>query len=74
MVFQGVLSRIIIVRISAAAIPLAVHFAMPYGWTRTLTVVAISVILTALVILYVGCSRNERQSILLALKKKLRRA
>ena len=47
---------------------------MPYGWTRTLTVVAISVILTALVILYVGCSRNERQPILLALKKKLRRA
>ena len=58
----------------ATTIPFAIHFTMPYGWARTLTVVAISVILTALVILYVGCSRNERQSILLALKKKLRRA
>lgn len=72
--FKSVLLRILIVTVSAAAIPLAVHFTMPYGWTRTLTVVAISVILTALVIGYVGCSRNERQSILLALKKKLRRA
>ena len=72
--FRSVLSRILTVTISAAAIPLAFHLTMPYGWLRTLTVVAVSVILTAVVILYVGCSRNERHSILLALRKKLRRA
>ena len=69
--FRSVLLRILIVAISAVAIPLAVHFTMPYGWQRTLTVVAVSVILTAVVILYVGCSRNERHSILLALRKKI---
>lgn len=72
--FKTVLLRILFVALSASVIPLAVHFAMPYGWPRTLTVVAVSVVLTAFVILYAGCSRNERQSILLALKKKLRRA
>ena len=72
--FKTVLLRILFVALSASVIPFAVHFAMPYGWPRTLTVVAVSVVLTAFVILYAGCSRNERQSILLALKKKLRRA
>ena len=72
--FKTVLLRILFVALSASVIPFAVHFVMPYGWPRTLTVVAVSVVLTAFVILYAGCSRNERQSILLALKKKLRRA
>lgn len=69
---KTVLLRICIVVILASIIPALIHVIMPYGWARTLIVVAVSIIMSCLVILFVGCSKNERTTILKTVMSKLK--
>lgn len=69
---KSVLLRIIIVVLIASIIPLLLHRIMPYGWPRTLTVVFVSVVVSAMVILFVGCIRSERAFLFKKLKSAMK--
>ncbi|MBR5148756.1 MAG: lipopolysaccharide biosynthesis protein [Bacteroidaceae bacterium] len=52
--------NIICVAILSSIIPLVLHFIMNEGWLRMIVTCSTSVIASCLIILFVGCSYNER--------------
>lgn len=59
----GVILKISIVTIAAAAIPLAVYMTMPESFTRFIAMTTISTLLTCISIYNLGLSKGEKQKI-----------
>lgn len=60
---KNVYLNVICVAILSCIIPLAIHHFMNYGWVRFFVTCSVSVFCSAIVILFVGCNRSERQFI-----------
>lgn len=61
--------RMLIVTLCAASIPVWIHFVMPWGWLRTITVSVVSVICTAVSVFWIGSTGAERVFIIDQAKK-----
>lgn len=62
---RNVLVNVIIVTIIAVILPFIIHISMPLGWQRFLAVGFMSVVSVLLSILFIGCTRSEREFVLL---------
>lgn len=60
---KNVYLNVFCVAILSSIIPLVVHHFMSYGWSRFLVTCSVSIVCSAIVILFVGCNRSERQFI-----------
>ena len=67
-----VVARVVLVTIVALPIPLLLRLYMDETIYRFVVVVVVSVISTAVAVLYVGCSSSERSTLLNKLKSILR--
>lgn len=70
---KEVLFNVIVVFILALVIPLIVHLIMGGGWLRFLIVSIVSIICSIISILFVGCSKVERNFLIVKLRSILTR-
>lgn len=68
--FTKVLLPILATACASCIIPTIIHFAMPEGFLRFCIVVLVAVLITALCIITIGLSRNERKKVLRMIKSK----
>lgn len=61
---KNVYLNVITVALLSSIIPFAIHHTMEAGWLRFLVTCSVSVVCSAITILFVGCSRSERLFIL----------
>lgn len=61
---KNVYFNVITVALLSSIIPFAIHHVMVAGWSRFLVTCSVSVLCSAVTILFVGCSRSERLFIL----------
>lgn len=57
---KNVYLNVICVAFLSCIIPFVVHHFMSYGWSRFIITCSVSIICSAIVILFVGCSHSER--------------
>lgn len=62
----------ILVTLLAMVMPVIIHFSMPQGWLRLLTLTITSEIALFFIIAYVGLKVNERKRIISMIKQKIR--
>lgn len=69
---RNVCAKVLIVVVIASIIPTILHFNISYGWQRLVIVGCTSIINCIVVIFYLGCNKEEQESILskMALLKK----
>ena len=72
-VISNLYMRMLIVSLCAAIIPVWIHFVMPWGWLRTITVSVVSVLCTAAAVYGIGCNKAERVFIIDSANKFLAR-
>lgn len=58
-----VIFNVLLVAIIASSLPVLIHFIIPFGWIRFVIVGVVSVVSTIFAILFIGCSRSEREYI-----------
>ncbi len=61
---KNVYLNVITVALLSSIVPFAIHHTMVAGWERFLVTCSVSVVCSAIAILFVGCSRSERLFIL----------
>ena len=71
--FIQMCKEILAVTVVAVILPFIIHLEMDYGWQRFVTVGFTSVVTVLLSILFVGCSRSEREFVLLKCVKAIKR-
>lgn len=59
-----------IVVVISSIFPVFVHYALPYGWIRLLLVLSVSIISSSICILWIGCSREERKTLVSMIREK----
>lgn len=68
-----VLLNVTLVTIVSVILPFIIHVSMPLGWQRFLAVGFMSVVSVLLSILFIGCSRSEREFVLLKCVREIKR-
>ncbi len=57
-------SRIILTVLIAITLPIILYLLLPSGWPRLIVIVCSSVICSSLTMLFIGCSKKERSTII----------